>query len=698
MKAIILALLPGLEEETSEEFERTYSLLNEFKNASKRGLMQDSGATGTSREQYFWQCLFLASITSSSRRQGALSYLTRTLPKLGEYKNFFDTPTQHIGKEIKQLPLEIEAVASPEPGLLIRCFAAGLCDEQLLIQRGFLDLLVTHLPLHSVVLQARVTSEDLERLIAAAVSVVARREMSLNRRLWAWFLGPEPSGQASSNAVHLANADDTISSKPGVRSQSEYFKRFALAALVSSIEKMLASDSVASSSKARPFRICLSLMDRGEIGGLVVPRIFLQALENVWKYQKVASSKESFMEVLRSASVFFDGVDSELIWGEIFKVLRYALQVDESDLHRAQERLDLVLFIVTKFNLQEEEMLLIHLPIAAIVLLLSIQNFEHQSSDQSKKWYGKILRTSLIICNHLIDLVPQRAFLGTPSERSIEIKPYAADDRTQYLDLMNNIETFYGKHNKHVGPPENIGAYLMKATIELIMQDLSAIERAVDLEMKLAIFDKLVRKVPGFVNLQWKDILMALTSASQVLLDAQDANSFQRIPMITSALETMKIALPTRVWQSDFRVRHIIPELIFGLWPRLSPSKPEVNVEAARCIMRLHEISPENQLVESSITTLLIQGKKGNGKGELDVEAGRRFATLWAHYMSGSQGKRPGFMQLSLNKEEKSDHLEHEAFWLGRPLLLLLDSLVDPKTEIFIFTSSWIGSLPDLQT
>ena len=78
LKAILLALLPGLEDETSEEYERTYVILNKFR--AVVGLEKDPGHEDVLKDQFFWQCLFLTSITSSSRRQGALSYLTRSLP------------------------------------------------------------------------------------------------------------------------------------------------------------------------------------------------------------------------------------------------------------------------------------------------------------------------------------------------------------------------------------------------------------------------------------------------------------------------------------------------------------------------------------------------------------------------------------------------------------------------------------------
>jgi hypothetical protein len=184
LKAIILSLLPGLEDETSEDFERMVSATEKLRNAVQDNSGEISEGKTTSGSSHFWQCFFLAAITNASRRQGALAFLVRRLPKFGR-SNRRNSPSD-AAIPSDDLPAEAEAAISPEPGLLIRCFESGLSDPQLLIQRGFLDLLVSHLPLDSPVLQQRIGKGDLERLVAAAAGVVSRRDMSLNRRLWAF--------------------------------------------------------------------------------------------------------------------------------------------------------------------------------------------------------------------------------------------------------------------------------------------------------------------------------------------------------------------------------------------------------------------------------------------------------------------------------------------------------------------------------
>ncbi|KAG7119381.1 Protein dopey like protein [Verticillium longisporum] len=317
MKSIVLALLPGLEEETSEDFDRTMKLMESFKVAIRSPGSEELTDVHSTGDDFFWQCFFLASITSHSRRGGALAYLVRTLPKLGE--PISSAPPKDDGTNngdqadlFNQLG---RIVTSPEPGLLLRCFAAGLADEQLLIQRGFLDLLVTHLPLHSKVLQTRVKPADLELLLRAASGVVIRRDMSLNRRLWAWFLGPDPPAADNESTVESPLSVEHPQSY--LTSKTSYFEDHGLHSLTQALLAMIQASSDASpTERARPYRICLSLMDRWEIGGLVVPEVFLPIVDSVRQYKGQSSNKNDFNEVFKSASVFFDGVESGLIYDQ----------------------------------------------------------------------------------------------------------------------------------------------------------------------------------------------------------------------------------------------------------------------------------------------------------------------------------------------------------------------------------------------
>lgn len=70
MKAFILALLPGLEEENGEFFDRVLGILDRL--------------SGTVSQAFFLQNVWLVLLTAPSARSTAIAYLSRRFPKLSE--------------------------------------------------------------------------------------------------------------------------------------------------------------------------------------------------------------------------------------------------------------------------------------------------------------------------------------------------------------------------------------------------------------------------------------------------------------------------------------------------------------------------------------------------------------------------------------------------------------------------------------
>lgn len=139
----------------------------------------------------------------------------------------------------------------------MRAFAAALGDDNLLVQRGALDLLLTSLRLEGAAMRAA-PSADRSLLTRAATGVVLRRDLSLNRRLFAWLLGPDE------------NADK----------QAEYFQAHARSLLVETLrDEMLTPSSEYSAT--RPYKIYISLLDKWEIGAPLTEILIYDALKSI---------------------------------------------------------------------------------------------------------------------------------------------------------------------------------------------------------------------------------------------------------------------------------------------------------------------------------------------------------------------------------------------------------------------------------
>ncbi|KAG0651121.1 dopey [Hyphodiscus hymeniophilus] len=695
LKAAILSLLPGLEDETSEEFERTLKLLDGFKIAVRPVQSEALDQTHSSGDEYFWQCFFLATITSTSRRSGALAYLVRNLPKLGQsLSQEIDSKGPYKEKRAKTTDSLSEIVTSPEPGLLLRCFAAGLADEQLLIQRGFLDLLVTHLPLHASVLQKRVKTEDLELLITAAAGVVARRDMSLNRRLWTWLLGPEPvshdiDGPESPTSLvgdHLAAHSS---------SRTRYFEEFGLQPLIRALVKMINRDAENPVERARPFRICLSLMDRWEIGGLVVPDIFLPVVNSVRRYKDKVVTKADFTEVLRSASVFFDGVESGLIWGEIVGLIAQAVSAEHISTTERIDKLSLVNFIVGHFNVREEEMLLIHAPLTTLTLLAILDDAKDKKLSEGPVIPDDVSKLALSIATELVELIPERAFQTRASTSESTI---ASGERALSLhsnqEILREIKAFYvqDQGNLDAYPPpfsaRDVAELLLRDGGSLTCHSLSDTVSSADAGIKSRLLVLMLAKIPRVLCLDTRNLLSSmhtrLTAPSQLPFLA-----FTSIISLTTSLYSTSYISPAEL-------SGLVDPLVRQAWSYLSASQPKYHVETVRYLWQLQAtLSFSSHEIEASICNLMAEHDMNGTFAVRDADPGRSFSILWTHTLQDNAGHLDRRSSKASTSEKGLARIsgigDYEAM-LARPLFLFLDALLDERTQLFMTVKTWLQS------
>lgn len=692
MKSVILALLPGLEEETGDDFERTIKLLNNFKVAvrsEKSVSISDHHSTG---DDFFWQCLFLACVTSQSRRPGALAYLVRYLPRLGptEHSKSPDDKTKDGSRTAEQL---MAMVTSPEPGLLLRCFAAGLSDEQLLIQRGFLDLLVTNLPLHSKVLQSKIKSKDLSLLLRAAVGVVARRDMSLNRRLWAWFLGPEPAQPDAENGLESPTSEHHQQS---LSPKTTYFEEYGLHQLTSALLEMISATSESSpAEKARPYRISLSLMDRWEIGGLVVPEVFLPVIESVRRYKAVAPSKADFTEVLKSASVFFDGVESGLIYGEIVGLMAQALAPGGTSVSQREDKIGLIAFMVTHFNVREEEMVRYHAPLASLAILSMVSDTGERFRDD--RAMRAIQASALKIAHDLLDLVPERAFPTSASNKDASHQQVDSVANVPNGELLKRIREFYVTDQGNLdaaSPPysqRHIGELLLQKANELCCESLTAEVNSDDLGTRSRILALLLFKTPSDYHLDMGKLIIATHSC----LSNSDRLPFVPFAAILKYVTHLNFAdrLPST------ELSELVAPLVQHAWEYLSPSEPKFHVETVRNLWLLQTaLSPANRDIEAAICTLILKNDVGGTYAARPATSARKLSVLWTHTLQDNAQQADRRMPKTPNGDSKLalprlPGNEYYDTMLTRPILLLLDALVDDRTQLYIAVKAWLSNL-----
>ena len=689
-KSLILCLLPGIEDETSEDFDRAFHIIDDLRKASAQDVAED--VEPEAGDGYFWQCFFLAVITNPSRRQGALAFLARKLP------DFSPPKVQPCGSQdghddcTSKLSPAAEAVITPEPGLLMRCFAAGLQDPQLLVQRGFLDLLVTHLPLHSNLYQKRLGNSDMDLVTSAAVRAVLRRDMSLNRRLWSWFLGPDPIANETEDGQPLSPSETRQNfAAQNVSAQATYFQRFGVDSLQRSILAMLNKRSSDSSDTARPFRICLSLMDRWEVGGLVVPKVLLPALASAYEYSLIGSQGQ-VAEVIRSASLFFDGVESRLIWSRLIDVLLSAFNKAQAEQSASDYSLKFLRFVLIHFDMKEEEMLLQHIPNALLILLAKLSTTLTKGLVTTPIFIPSVLG----LAQTMLRLIPARVFHYSETSKVgfKESSLSAADLSVTGVDVIIghylNLEEDLPAQGRDLGVVFESMIHSLTEVLKISFERETLTEHLGLVADSLAF---ILAEVPNSAAFQSAD----LYDTFRLVLEPESSEEHSEFLVVSSimAIITTCVFRKQALYFSQTQVSHLQAGLLRHIWLHLSPFRPKYHLEAVRLIWQLERLSRSEHHVEARLAMLI--GNDGIDSAEI---AGR-FCVLWEHTMQSLPMKSEGLGRVLSRRSSPlpihgtDDDIDPEKV-LTRPLLLLLDSLRVERAGSSDVIRSWLQTLPSL--
>ncbi|KIW15580.1 hypothetical protein PV08_05628 [Exophiala spinifera] len=604
LRATILSLLPGIEEENSEDFDRTFSTINRL-----RQIFADDNS-----EAFFWQSLFLASMTSVTKRPGALVYLTKQLPNMGPGMAQVSSLANSNGDPPAEIEPQIKAVTTPEPGLLIRCFATGLQDDQPLVQRGFLDLLVSHLPLNAPLLQHHVSPKDLDVLVTSAMSVVLKRDMSLNRRLWTWFVGREDKREGSTDVAQPLTDDPPSKTNRNVRTSSrhEYFSAYGLDSVVRSLEKLLKKQSLHPIERARPFRIMLSLMDRWVIGKLPVEALFIPAMQDLQQYQRSAPSQTSFDEVFRSANVFFDATEPQLVTSQLFRLLE-------------KRDFELIEFIISNFNLQEEEMVIIHLPMLCLAIseMLAVSTSSPLTDNGHQKPDHVYEQSLSRLLEALISLLPSK----TTEVGGETIQEPSGENWMKKLNEVYSNSSSVKKALVDAIEPALADQLLLRNLSLALLQCLRAESRKSLIGSLVNSLTKVISRSSNLEALGRLDLGKKLYESLFSHSKTTTASEYETTRAVTRIMDALFAFDANKKVLANQHLLLLIPALVHRLWEVLLPSTPQFHVEAVEHLWNLRMISGELLLVDSKIMDLMCEQPTISPLADQVA----RFSTLWMH-------------------------------------------------------------------
>ncbi|KAK2522036.1 protein dopey-2 isoform X2 [Columba livia] len=286
LQAFVIGLLPGLEE-GSEIYERTDALL------VKLSLLMG--------QEVFYGALWGSVLVSPSIRLPAslfvVSHINRELS--GKQQKFM------LGTDYK---------------LTIKSLCVAVLDSNVLVQRNTLEVILFFFPFYialdcneSPILLHRT---DLVYILSAATQTLLRRDMSLNRRLYAWLLGSDIKGGTFA-------PDSTTSEDHAIYFFGKYSKDLLVESLIEILHQKFPESDTEEQHQAylKPFRILISLLDKPEIGPQVVGDLFLEVIRAFYSYCRDALGSDLKLSYNQSGNILASAIKENKNASEIVKTV-----------------------------------------------------------------------------------------------------------------------------------------------------------------------------------------------------------------------------------------------------------------------------------------------------------------------------------------------------------------------------------------
>ncbi|CAO3668855.1 unnamed protein product [Rhizopus stolonifer] len=594
-------------------------------------------------------------ISNPGLRPPLLNYLLRKLPKIADRE---DVAVVLGGKE--------------NVSLMVRAFSATLNDQQLLVQRGILELLVQNF----VLKHRMIPYDDLVTLMKAALGIVLRKDMSLNRRLYAWLLGTEGSTQA----------------------QIIYFNTFAERAATQAMRSMLHQEQT---SLQRPYKMLISLMDKPEVGQPIVNSIFMDSLFSLQKTQ-------SNLEIMQSANMWMDMMEPYLICMKLFECLD--TNFPSNKLPHALEKLKVVEFALTAFKLTDDEIQHVHFP-----LLLAVLSKKLQISLKSPSFTDILSHVDecILLILILLEQLPEHIFLkdhtpgkGKQYEIGMNIVDYVRE-YYGYQDVQQQTEvvTQNEEETKEIINDEgDLSSLSTKEPIQFQLQKRPKFEPLRGSVLVKEVADNMIKFLTEFVDkyiVLPKDLLDGIDVGAEgkrlkhiehhlerVLLNTCKAincmakyaddtfeinqsltkallNCSQQVHafgLVNAGLSTMVQLIKQRRFVDVSILKDVthVKKIMDKLWLFLSPSTQMLHMRTVELIWLVVHVSVPHQ-VETIISNFLIH--------QDNTESYEKFGILW----------------------ELSESIPEASLTFSRPMMIVLDLLGDHALKKRV-GESWVRS------
>ncbi|XP_036270723.1 protein dopey-1 isoform X14 [Pipistrellus kuhlii] len=319
------------------------------------------------------------------------------------------------------------------------------------------------------------TRPDMIRILSAALHVVLRRDMSLNRRLYAWLLGFDNNGA-------IIGPRSTRHSNPEEHA-TYYFTTFSKDLLVQAMVGILHmngfGEETTLTQDLKPFRILISLLDKPELGPVILEDVLIEVFRTLYSQCKAEldlqmeppfskdhaqlSSKlrenKKTAELIKTANLLFNSFEPYYMWDYVARwfeeccrrTMHARLQTGPGDSESSELQLtnfcllvDFLLDIVsleTYIEIQTE-----HLP-QLLLRMISALTSHLQTLHLSE------LTDSLRLCSKILSKVQPPLLAAStggvvqfPSGQNNSVKEWE-DKKVSSVSLENPTEVFEDGEN-----------------------------------------------------------------------------------------------------------------------------------------------------------------------------------------------------------------------------------------------------------
>ncbi|XP_077621593.1 protein DOP1B isoform X2 [Crocuta crocuta] len=299
LQAFIVGLLPGLEE-GSEIYDRTDALL-----------LRLSLVVG---KEVFYAALWGSVLVSPAIRLPASLFVVGHISR--------DSP----GKEQKYM-------LGTDYQLTVKSLCASLLDSNVLVQRNNLEIVLFFFPFYTCLDSNEraipLPRSDIVHILSAAIQTLLRRDMSLNRRLYAWLLGSDIKGNTVVPESELSKSYEDQS--------SYFFEKYSKDLLVEGLAEILhqrfsdADTEERHHAYLKPFRILVSLLDKPEIGPRVVGNLFLEVIRAFYSYCRDALGSDLKLSYTQSGNSLTSAIKENRNASEIVKTVNLLISSLSTD-------------------------------------------------------------------------------------------------------------------------------------------------------------------------------------------------------------------------------------------------------------------------------------------------------------------------------------------------------------------------------